>query len=222
MAYEQLLLCAWTILGIYIVGLFSCTALYNRFNYGRTGLTSIAFLVLETRESLFAQPLPARYLGRVKEALSRFRAQPAISLPYFRYLYLPKAHGPNAFYLKPKPALTILSQRGPFHVICLSEGLLNENIDILKAVIAHELAHAEWIAVEWKETRPHWQVDVRAAELTSKEAMLATLELLKKREEEFYRKYRFLFRFYPWAVKKNRVPYDYRDRWQHVNGSAVS
>lgn len=136
----------------YIIGIFACVALYNKFYYGKSSLFGIDLLFVDERK--FLRPLPAGYQKRIDAALAKFRSWPSVTTPSF--FYLPGARGPRCRYFTPN--------QQPSHAIVLAESWLNETLDQLAAVIAHELAHAEWVCAKkeggHKDTRPHWQVDV--------------------------------------------------------------
>ncbi|OGM99939.1 MAG: hypothetical protein A3B91_04865 [Candidatus Yanofskybacteria bacterium RIFCSPHIGHO2_02_FULL_41_29] len=68
-------------------------------------------------------------------------------------------------------------------VIEITEGLAKDfTLDELAGVIAHELAHVEEVERVGFERRPHWMVDVRAAEIAGRQRVVSAVEkLVKKR-----------------------------------------
>ena len=91
------------------------------------------------------------------------------------------------------------------HSIKLSEYVLDSFSEWdLAAIIAHEIAHAELFELAAnaspEETivlrKPHYFFDIRAAELTSKKAVLAMLQKLYLDNEKFHRENRFWFFLY--------------------------
>lgn len=136
--------------------------------------------------------------ARINTARSLFREEP--NIPEQDYLVLLGSQSVYAYYV-------------PFsNSIGLSEYILDSLSEWdLAAVIAHEMAHAESLelVISLPKTpgktvydsipvfqKPHYFFDIRAAELTSKEAVLAVLQKTHQNIEEFYRKNKFWFLLY--------------------------
>lgn len=114
------------------------------------------------------EPIELNGTYRLKLAATTrfFLQEPEIPLPVL-YFFLPGVKTPRAYiYIHTEEAMIIFSEA------FLQMATEKE----LAGILAHELAHLEEMYKTGKEERPHWVVDQRAAELTSRGAILCGLQ----------------------------------------------
>lgn len=73
-------------------------------------------------------------------------------------------------------------------------------LEELSGVLAHEMAHAEFMSGGITDNRPHWQVGAAAEEFVERDAVLSALKTTLKHHNDFLRKQWPLFALFPLAI----------------------
>lgn len=112
-----------------------------------------------------------RYYKRIYEARSRFKSKVLINEPCNIVVFGDESI--NASYD------TI------FKCVLFTERAVQDlTIDELTGVMAHEFAHAEEMEKVGVDIRPHWMVDVRAAQIAGKSGITSLVERFKKSSDK--------------------------------------
>lgn len=199
-----------------VVVLFFCSIVY-----------CVAFLTAFMEEIHYdfgydiEQPLTSEYTLRIERALEQLEA-PALPV---EYKYFPGAIAMNAeihlvdTYDPRGDAISVLQLN-----IYFSEQILaHESDEVLRAVLAHELAHIKVFALYGVRYRvPHWKIDSMAAGEVGCLAMRVTLErsidnILQHLEQRSKRWWTIVYKPTPhWNVTIDR----FRDRIERLSNSS--
>ncbi|OGN04002.1 MAG: hypothetical protein A2925_04480 [Candidatus Yanofskybacteria bacterium RIFCSPLOWO2_01_FULL_44_22] len=185
----------------FFAGLLGCFLLINIYALG----------FLETEEHKTDFPAASlyndqvvRYYEQINEARKRFKVSLSIHDPCYVIVF--KADYLNAYYFWVYKCIYITEK-----------ALIEFTPDELAGLLAHEFAHAEEAERFGDDFRPHWMVDVRAAEIAGKSGILSVVKKLKKesdRKTNFLRKHPYLF-FLAIRLVNHNAEYD--DRIAHIN-----